>query len=64
MAVGMGLAFLDAGGIQHILFEVDAHDPLIFAGVAGTLALVGLVTCLIPAVRATLIDPLVAMRAE
>jgi hypothetical protein len=33
MAVGMGLAFLFAGAIHHILFEVDAQDPLIFGGV-------------------------------
>lgn len=55
---------LGAGGVQHILFEVDAHDPLISGGVAATLTLVGLLACLIPVVRATLIDPLVAMRAE
>jgi putative ABC transport system permease protein len=41
-----------------------AHDPLIFGGVAATLGLAGLLACLVPAVRATLIDPLVAMRAE
>lgn len=64
MATGLALAFVVSGLIQHILFEVDAHDPLIFGGVAATLALVGLIACLIPAVRATLIDPTVAMRAE
>jgi putative ABC transport system permease protein len=64
LTVGMALAFIVSGVISHILFEVDAHDPLIFGGVAATLALVGLIACLIPAARATLIDPLVAMRAE
>ena len=64
MAAGMGLAFLVAGAIQHILFEVDAHDPIVFGAVAAMLGVVALVACLIPAVRATLIDPLVAMRAE
>ncbi len=64
MAAGMALAFLVAGAIQHILFEVNAHDPLIFGGVAATLGLVGLLACLLPAARATLIDPTVAMRAE
>ena len=33
-------------------------------GVAAILALVGLIACLIPAARATLIDPTVAMRAD
>jgi putative ABC transport system permease protein len=64
LTAGMALAFVVSGVISHILFEVDAHDPLIFGGVAATLALVGLIACLIPAARATLIDPLVAMRAE
>ncbi len=64
MAAGMALAFLFAGAIQHILFEVDAHDPVIFGGVAATLALVGLLACFIPTLRATLVDPLAAMRAE
>jgi hypothetical protein len=32
--------------------------------VAGTLALVGLIAILIPELRATLIDPVVAMRAD
>jgi len=64
MAAGLGLAFIVSGLMQHLLFEVDAHDPLIFGGVAATLALVGLIACLIPAARATLIDPAIAMRAE
>jgi len=64
LAAGMGLATVFAGAIQHILFEVDAHDPLLFAGVAATLALVGLLACLVPAIRATLVNPLIAMRAD
>jgi hypothetical protein len=61
---GLSLAFVVSGSMQHILVEVDAHDPLIFGAVAATLALVGLIAWLIPAARATLIDPLVAMRTE
>ncbi|MFL5495529.1 MAG: FtsX-like permease family protein, partial [Gemmatimonadales bacterium] len=64
MAAGLAFAFAIASVIERILFQVDAHDPLIFGGVAATLALVGLTACLVPAVRATLIDPLVAFRAE
>src|SRR5215467_9870265 len=68
LAVGMtaGLAF--ALGISQvmkvILFQVQPRDPVVFGGVAAVLVVVGLVACLIPARRATLVDPLVALRAE
>jgi hypothetical protein len=45
----MGLALLLGGPIQHMLFEVDAHDPFIFGGVAGTLRSWAWVACLFPA---------------
>ena len=68
LAIGMSIGLLIATGIGRtlkvILFQVEPRDPTIFAGVAVVLTLVGLVACLVPARRATQVDPLVALRAE
>lgn len=50
--------------LQSQLFGVTAHDPLIFAGIAALLVVVGAVACLLPALRATRIDPVSALRAN
>jgi len=47
-----------------VLFGVEPHDPFVFGGVALTLAATGTLACLLPARRATRIDPSDAMRAE
>jgi len=64
MAVGLAMALGVSQLLKIILFQVEPRDPVIYGGVALTLVAVGLVACLVPAKRATLVDPLVALRSD
>jgi predicted permease len=68
IALGVGIGLCGALALtrvlQGLLFGVTAHDPLIFAGNAALLVLVGGAACLLPSLRATRIDPIVALRAD
>jgi ABC-type lipoprotein release transport system permease subunit len=47
-----------------LLYEVSPLDPVVFVGVSCVLASAGLVAGLLPARRATRVDPIVALRLE
>ena len=50
--------------METLLFGVSPHDPGTFTLVAAIVVGVGLVATLIPAYRATRVDPIVTLRAE
>jgi ABC-type antimicrobial peptide transport system permease subunit len=64
LTLGMGLAYGVSRLITLILFDVQPRDPVIFGGVAAVLAAAGLMACLVPAWRATAVDPNIALRAD
>jgi ABC-type antimicrobial peptide transport system permease subunit len=68
VALGLGLGLVGALALTRLvsglLFGVEPTDPLCFVGSALVLAGVGVLACLLPARRATAIQPTLALRAE
>jgi ABC-type lipoprotein release transport system permease subunit len=46
------------------MYQVDPQDPLVFAGVLALILMVGTLAAIVPARRATGVDPVEALRAE
>jgi putative ABC transport system permease protein len=64
MAVGVVTAMGLTRLLRSLLFEVQPTDAATFAVVLGTLFVLALLACYLPAHRATRVDPMVALRYE
>jgi putative ABC transport system permease protein len=57
-------AYLAGRAMKGMLFGVDAIDPIAFSIVTGLLLASAIVACLVPALRAASVDPMMALRQE
>ncbi|MGC2806906.1 MAG: ABC transporter permease [Candidatus Acidiferrales bacterium] len=64
LILGLGGAYGVGKAMHSIFYNVGTIDPAVFAAVATTLLLAALLACFIPAHRATLVDPMQALRQE
>jgi predicted permease len=61
---GLGAAVVAARVLSSMLYGVGADEPMVYMIAVGLLSLTTLVACLGPALRATSVEPLAALRSE
>ncbi len=64
LGVGLGATFALGRLISAQLYQVSPHNPVLLGATATALGIVAMLACLIPARRATLVNPIQALRAE
>ena len=64
LVAGLAAALALGRLITSQLYQTSAHNPLLLAGTAVILALAALLACLLPARRASLLNPVEALRTE
>jgi ABC-type antimicrobial peptide transport system permease subunit len=64
VVVGLAAALGLTRFVRTMLFEIQPNDPTTFAAVAITLSVVAVVAAVVPARRASRVDPVIAIRSE
>ena len=64
LVIGLGATFAASRLMGSMLFQTNAHDPLTFSLTTLLLAAVAIAACLLPARRATRVNPIEALRTE
>ena len=62
LAVGVLASIALTRGVRDMLYGVAPIDPVVYSGVLVLLSVTALIACVVPARRATRVDPLVAIR--
>ena len=64
LVCGLAVAAIATRVFRSMLFGVAPSDPATFVSVAAILAAVALLACYLPAMRASRVNPLIALREE
>jgi predicted permease len=64
LVLGVAAAFFATRLMQGLLFGIAPHDPVTMVVVAALMGLVGVAACWLPALRASRIDPVAAIRRQ
>jgi putative ABC transport system permease protein len=64
VAIGLGASLMLGQVLRRFLFGIGPNDPWTLTAVSVVLGVTGAIACLLPALRATRVSPLVALRSE
>jgi len=64
IVIGTALALAAARAAESLLFGLKPHDPFTLFAAAGLMTVIGAVASFVPAIRASRLDPMAALRCD